>query len=247
MARERHPWHHASKQVGRRLALGLTLSLSMALVAFEWNSSTVPPAIIDSDIPDDLLEDDKTIPHPIIDRGEPEPVVKEKREGADRIEVMENTTVVPTEKGPVEDERGDEGPALTDLGELMGMDSAAVDGGKGGTGDFDPNAEVLPYFMDCLKEDPGHRDECTTERMLGHIQRHFKVPPGIRESIRTTVTFRVEDDGTIGRVVCAPRVAASVQREVERVLRRMPELVPGSQGGIPVGVYYQLPLRISVR
>ena len=30
----------------------------------------------------------------------------------------------------MEDERGDEGPALTDLGELMGMDSAAVDGGK---------------------------------------------------------------------------------------------------------------------
>ena len=32
-------------------------------------------------------------------RGEPEPVVKGKREGADRIGVIENTTVVPTEKG----------------------------------------------------------------------------------------------------------------------------------------------------
>lgn len=244
MARERHPWHHASKQVGRRLALGLTLSLSMALVAFEWKSSTGSPVPADRELPFDFLEDDRTIPHPIIDRGIPEPVVKEKRNGADRIEVIENTLHEPTDAAPV-DEQGDKGPALTDLGELMGMDSAAVDGGDD-HGGFEIKREVLPYFMDCLKEDPGHRDDCTTERMLGHIQRHFKVPPGIRESIRTTVTFRVEDDGTIGRVVCAPRVAASVQREVERVLRRMPELVPGSQGGIPVGVYYQLPLRISV-
>lgn len=246
MARERHPWHHASKQVGRRLALGLTLSLSMALVAFEWNSSSVPVIPSEHDPWNDVLDDGTPIQHPIIDRGTPEPVVQEKRTGADRIEVIENATQEPIDAAPV-DEQGDEGPALTDLGELMGMDSADVDDGERGAGDLDPKAEVLPYFMDCLKEDPGHRDDCTTERMLGHIQRHFKVPPGIRESIRTTVTFRVEDDGTIGRVVCAPRVAASVQREVERVLRRMPELVPGSQGGIPVGVYYQLPLRISVR
>ena len=100
-------------------------------------------------------------------------------------------------------------------------------------GDFDPNAEVLPYFMDCLKEDPATGMNARPNACWD-IQRHFKGPAGDRgaSAPRSPSAWRTTAPSAGWSV---PRVAASVQREVERVLRRMPELVPGSQGGIPVG------------
>jgi len=71
------------------------------------------------------------------------------------------------------------------------------------------------------------------------------VPDGLRREVRTTVTFEIDAKGRIGKVYCAPKVGPEIEREVERVVRALPEFVPGSQGGFPVGVYYQF--RLNVR
>ncbi len=103
---------------------------------------------------------------------------------------------------------------------------------------------VRPYFMDCLKRSPSSLDECTEYRIQKHLEREFKVPPGIRGDVRTTVTFEIDREGRIGKLICAPKVNAEVEREIDRVLRALPQFVPGSQGGLPVPVYYQIPLRV---
>jgi hypothetical protein len=61
------------------------------------------------------------------------------------------------------------------------------------------------------------------------------------------VTFEIDAEGHIGKVICAPKVAEEVRAEIERAIRSMPTFVPGSQGGRPVTVYYQLPLSLRTQ
>jgi protein TonB len=101
--------------------------------------------------------------------------------------------------------------------------------------------------MDCLKRSPGTLNACTEARIEQHLRRHFKVPPGVRDKVYTMVTFEIDKQGRIGRLACTPKPHAAVEREVERVMRMLPEFVPASQSGHPVAVYFRIPLSVQVR
>ncbi|MFN6177199.1 MAG: hypothetical protein ACK46G_06650 [Flavobacteriales bacterium] len=243
MARAAHPWHSTHRNSTRRLALGLMVAFSLTLVAFEWR--TDPPQVILPDPWDDGLEE--PLDHVVVIRvpkPAPSPAPKPRSRPASAfgaVNPVEPTGPTTEPIDPVDPGPGAPGTDPEDPGPevLRSPDEATV-------------AEVFlwgtvgvrPYFMDCLKRSPNALDECTEDRIQQHLERQFKVPSGVRSEVRTTVTFEIDREGRIGKLVCAPRVNAEVEREIERVLRALPAFVPGSQGGIPVPVYYQIPLRV---
>jgi hypothetical protein len=159
--------------------------------------------------------------------------------------------IVPSDDVPVAD---DSDPVLPDDegdGPTMDTDDrdTSDDAAAGNTGIPMPmpafQIEQRPHFRECMSARDS--DLCTEERIHRHLQRHLRTGPLVKGSLSTTVTFEVDAEGQVGRIHCAPKVPAEVEREIQRVLRTMPEFIPGSQGGMPVAVWYQIPLRLSSR
>lgn len=219
------------------------VAFSFTLVAFEWRTTGAPRQVAQGLFLEEDDRDREELPRVVVREVlEQKQAATTAKKDPDRFVIAEPVTpvepvapVAPT--GPV-------GPTVVDLTALLATDSAEAAPVEK---KFRPGAEVMPYFMDCLLSKPTAFQQCTQERILDHMRRRFKVPRNVREDIRTTITFEVDDTGAIARIHCAPRVDRSVEAEVERVLRDLPALMPASQGGIPVGVYYQIPLRVAVR
>ncbi len=106
--------------------------------------------------------------------------------------------------------------------------------------------EIMPHFKKCFSANANNRDKCTEERILKHLERNLTIPDGLKKNIRTTVTFVIETSGNVGKIHCAPRVPKSVQHEIERVLKKMPQMEPGIQQGHKVPVYYQIPISVKL-
>ena len=239
MAQQAHSWKAVYRQTTRRFTFGLLAALSLTLVAFEWRGGDAPPERVLED--DDGMSDPPVeYPRVIIIEQKSAPPAPKPRTRSERIEIGYPdpiAAVEPTDPGP-EGPVALEGPLVpaTELNGPETIDPALlVDWNMVG---------VRPYFMECLERSGNARDAGTESRIEQHLQRRFKIPAGIRGPLRTVVTFEIDTQGRIGRLVCTPRVAKEVEAEVDRVLRSLPEFVPGSQGGHPVPVYYRIPLSV---
>lgn len=238
MALRPHSWNTAHRQTARRFTFGLLAALSLTLVAFEWQGGDAPllrsNALNDEGF-DPPTEQPRVI---IIERQQiARPPAPKVRRAAQLIEIGEPDPIevsAATDPGP----EGPEGPMVA-AGDLLGPEvvEPALPLGWDMVG-------VRPYFAECLTPSSEARNACTEARIEQHLQRRFKLPRGVRGPVRTMVTFEIDTQGRIGRLVCTPRVAKEVEAEVERVLRSLPEFVPGSQGGHPVAVYYRIPLSV---
>jgi hypothetical protein len=240
MAQQQHSWKTVHEQTARRFSFGLLAALSLTLVAFEWRAGDAPVRYVYED--DDAFDPPMEYPRVIIieRKTAPLPPAPKPRTRSNTIGIGDPPTVIetgPTDPGP-EGPELPEGP-LTPATELNSPETVETNMPMG----WDM-VGVRPYFMECLERSGKTRDACTESRIEKHLQRRFKVPPGIRGPLRTVITFEIDKQGRIGRLVCTPRVAKEVEAEVERVLRSLPEFVPGSQGGHPVAVYYRIPLSV---
>jgi hypothetical protein len=236
-----HTWDRAHRDLGRRFLTGLTVALSFTLVAYEWRSGTSGQVLLHSLPDEDHVAED--LPLNFVIKAEPSPTKVKTRYAANAgpivpVEPMvvepsslqastvpspphgQEPSVIGTERLP--DEPIDPGPQLWD------------------------GVEQRPYFADCLRGARMDLDACTEERIDAHLQRHFRVPSDMRKREEfTVITMEVTSTGVIGRLVCVPEPSAAVKAEIERVIRALPELMPGTQNGIAVPVIYQLPFRVK--
>lgn len=77
------------------------------------------------------------------------------------------------------------------------------------------------------------------------LARHLRAPeseltPGDR--VRIPVRFIIDASGAWQSLSFPPETAPAFQAEIERVMRKMPNWVPGSQQGRKVAVYYTIPI-----
>jgi len=94
-------------------------------------------------------------------------------------------------------------------------------------------AEQMPYFPD----------------LLSYLAQNIKYPIIAQENgIQGTVTLRfvVGKDGNIRDVTIVRSLAPSCDKEAVRVIESMPRWTPGRQNGIPVAVYFTLPVRFKL-
>jgi hypothetical protein len=233
-----HPWRAASAGHGRRFLAGLLISLSFALVAFEWRTTAGAAVPLPGD------------PLPPMDELEYPPVViLEKRAAAQPAAAKRSAgPIVPgpepaPEPGPVPDPGPDPGPP--DTGPIVPhpIGPAPPETVDPGPMPWD-GVEQRPYFRSCLGRDRTALDDCTEELIERHLKRNFQVPDEMRREERTTVSIEIDAEGRIGRVLCVPKPSPAVQAEIERVIRALPPLMPATQNGRPVQVVFQLPFKV---
>lgn len=240
--KKRHQWHSATQGFGRRFAFGSAVALSLTLVAFEW--TTTRPDEISFYLP---MDDEPFF--------EVVPVFKIERkveQGTKAVEPRKRKTggaiVIVTEPVPVPQPEPVD-PITPDPGIPISPEPLPPGDDLKSTGLIDMptptlNPEVLPHFERCLNDDLDRTNECTEDRILRHLERNLEIPPTVIGSVFTTVTFEIDAQGRIGRTHCAPKVDREVEEEIDRAIRSLPRFIPGSQGGHPVPVYYQIPLRL---
>lgn len=237
-----HSWKSARRSGGQRFFIGFVVAAALSLVAFEWSSPRTE-LVIRTALPDEGLEPE-VLPVVILEKKQATAPVQQAR--STQVVVGEPDPVVVPDPDPAPEPSPDPGPITDpvpdpDPRSLLPTETVA----SGPV--FWEKVGVRPYFMDCLKRDPTSIEPCTEARIDAHLQRNLRIPPSVRGHVRTTVTFEIDATGRIGKVVCAPKVEEDVRAEIERVIRSMPQFVPGSQGGYPVPVYYQIPLSLRTR
>lgn len=235
-------WRRTDSAAGRRFGIGLLAALALVLVAFEWRSAEPEIAVVTWLDLEQPIEQETMLMF-----RKPDPV-KERPRARQRS----NGPVV-----PVDDPLPDDPPLVDDPepdsvhGSGTATDSTSREN-LSPPDDAGPmvipwskGREDMPYFVDCTGNKRMDLATCTEARIQRHLDRYFRVPPALKGEEFTVVSFEIDAEGRIGRLVCRPTPSAAVEHEVERVVRLLPAFVPGMQNGHPVSVIYQLPLRVK--
>ncbi|WP_394747478.1 TonB family protein [Spongiimicrobium salis] len=102
--------------------------------------------------------------------------------------------------------------------------------------------EEVPIFPGC--EDATDKRACFTEKMQLHIRKNFNYPASAQaEGIqgRVSALFTVNKDGDVVNI--RKRGPAKIlEEEVDRILKKLPQMTPGKQKGRSVNVPYSIPI-----
>ena len=122
--------------------------------------------------------------------------------------------------------------------------------------DTAPDGEIFkevdenPRFPGCDEvADAKKQKLCSEEKMLSFIYTNIKYPAQARENGTqgmVVVKFVVEKDGSISSPEIARSIGGGCDEEVLRVIKLMPDWVPGKQDGETVRVQFVLPVRFKL-
>jgi len=112
-------------------------------------------------------------------------------------------------------------------------------------------AKEMPMFDPCLEEsDIEARKACAQKKMLVYIYSNIKYPADAREKdIEGTALIRyvVDKDGSIKDITVLRGICSSIEAECVRLVSEMPQWTPGKQGGEPVKVQFNLPIKFKLQ
>jgi protein TonB len=219
MELKKAPEHDLTKKSGMFLNLGLTISLLIMILAFEWPNRG-DQEIIDLGQVDDNFEDIMEIP-PTEQPPPPPPKVQipEIVEVPDEEEIEEeidvDLDVEVTEQTVVEDIVFTEAPMEEEVDEIFTI------------------VEDQPEF-------PGGMSA-----FYAYIGKRMTYPSQARRmgiEGRVYVEFIVDKDGSVTNVRAVKGIGAGCDEEAERVMKNVPKFKPGKQRGRAVKVKMVLPI-----
>ena len=103
--------------------------------------------------------------------------------------------------------------------------------------------EVMPCFKGCTDK------KCTTEEIFKHIAKNVIYPPKAKDygiSGTVFVSFIVGKSGKIINVKVARGVDKLLDSEALRIIKLLPDFIPGKQKGEPVNVRYTVPINFQL-
>jgi TonB family protein len=102
--------------------------------------------------------------------------------------------------------------------------------------------DEIPIFPGC--EDAENKRACFNEMMQLHISKNFNYPQEAQDKGiqgRVNVMFTIQKDGAIGNLrMRGPDKL--LENEVERIIKRLPQMTPGQQKGKNVNVPFSIPI-----
>jgi len=111
-------------------------------------------------------------------------------------------------------------------------------------------AERMPCFESCsnnaTEED---RRTCTEEALLSFIYSNVKYPLAAKENgIEGPVVIRfvIDKEGIISETQILKDIGGGCGNEVVRVIKELPQWLPGKQNGRPVRVQYTMPIKFHL-
>lgn len=203
--------------------IGLTISLSFTLFAFEWKSID-KHEFLDTKI---SIEAPEEIVIPITKDKEPEPQKQEERQVVENLEVVDNQTK--TEEVVIE----------TEFEETLKVE------------EIDLSNEVVEVIeqkifriVEQMPEYPGG-----DKALLMDIQSALRYPKiALDEDISGTVyvEFVVEKNGTVSSAIVLKGVHPLLDNEAIRVVKQLKKFKPGKQRNQPVPVYFNVPITFVI-
>jgi periplasmic protein TonB len=111
--------------------------------------------------------------------------------------------------------------------------------------------EDMPRFNGCedITGNKAERAACATNKLLAYIYKNIRYPSVARENrIEGTVViqFTIEKEGSITDINILKEIGGGCGTEAARVVRSMPDWIPGKQRGKAVRVRYSLPVRYTL-
>ena len=101
-----------------------------------------------------------------------------------------------------------------------------------------------PVFVETMPEFPGGQSA-----LFMYLQKNIVYPSAASEAGiqgKVYIRFVVDVDGSITQVEVLRGVEKSLDDEALRVVKKMPNWKPGTQGGKPVKVYFNLPISFKL-
>lgn len=165
------------------------------------------------------------IPPKAVDKSE----IKEEVEIATTDEVIESKAVVGTQNVEGDLKKGE---ILDDLEKVVVAPPKEKE-----KEEIFKAAEQPPTF-------PGGQAE-----LMKYLSSNLRYPPAAAEQGiegRVVVQFVVSKTGAISGVKILQSLHPSCDKEAERLIKSMPNWIPGKQNGNPVNVYYTIPIRFKL-
>ncbi len=110
--------------------------------------------------------------------------------------------------------------------------------------------EQMPRFPGCEHlMDQLEIKKCSNQKMLDFIYENIKYPPvAIQNNVQgvVVINFVVDKDGSINNVKVARDIGAGCGGEALRVVRKMPNWIPGHQNNKFVSVQFNLPIKFKL-
>ncbi|EDP72447.1 TonB [Flavobacteriales bacterium ALC-1] len=241
--------HDANLQKNSTLyfQIGLILCLLGTYALFEMQFQD-KKLIIDS------VESNELATIDVAEKFRVEPDVTEKKQDqvkktilTDKVKEVKNDFVdnepedlVVTDTTPLSDE------PVADPGDIV--DAAPID---------DPifipyeKIEIVPVYPGCERHKTNDkRKKCMSEKITKLINRKFNTDIGIDYGIsgrqRINTQFTIDKNGNITDIkIRGPHHA--LEKEANRVIKKIPKMKPGLQRNVPVGVIYTLPIIYDAR
>ena len=206
--------------------LGMIISLSLTIVAFEWKSP-IDPVVYEKPVEEEtwfIIEEPKITKQEIPEI--PKPKIK-KQVVSDAViikEVKELTKIMESNEPIIDDE------SIEDV-ISNGMPIEVVPETP-----FD-RVEDMPEF-------PGG-----DAALLSFLAKNIKYPKAAQRmgiEGRVTLSFVIDESGAITNIEVLKGIGAGCDEEAVRVLKLLPNYTPGKQRGIPVKVRMRVPVNFQL-
>ena len=227
------PRANLEKEITLSYLMGVVVALAVLFVGFEWGSSDIEvatssaTAVVIDEEEIEITVQDESIPEPPA----PEPIVEVLPE---IINIVENNVEVEAiEFASTEDDLSTAQVATYTAAAVVEEDEEEVDENY-----IFVSVEVPPEF-------PGGQNA-----LLLWIRDNMKYPPVAAENGISGIVncqFTVNADGSVTDVEVVRGRDANLDREALRVLKLVPKFKPGQQGGKPVRVKYNVPVRFVLQ
>ncbi len=109
--------------------------------------------------------------------------------------------------------------------------------------------ENVPVFPGCEGLSQAKQRDCFQEKMMKHVQKHFKYPSMAQElgiQGKVYVQFSIGPDGVVSEIR-SRGPDESLEKEAERIIKLLPKMQPGKQRGTPVKVPYSIPITFKLQ
>ncbi len=237
------PKKNPKKDLGRKSVLffqiGLILMLLITWRAIEWK--TYDKEAIDQGVVQfDQLEEEDV---PITEIQTPPPPPPPPPPAPEVIEVVEDDVEI--EEEIIESTEVTDEPEIVEVAEVEEAPEEVIE-------DVPFTAiEDVPLFPGCEKyKSNADRKKCMSDKIKNFVNSKFNTDLGSELGLsgvnRVYVRFKIDRNGkVVGVQARAPH--PRLQKEAERVVGMLPNMVPGKQRGKPVGVLYSLPIIFQVQ
>jgi protein TonB len=225
-----------------RNMFGLSVALSLTLLAFEWRQTASLSEYIPGEPADLVFKDIPAIDLSRLERPTVQPRVMMQAKVTEEFRVVKQKETEGMESDRNEDGfNGTEAPPFIDTG----LEEAEK---------LPENlryAEFMPVFGSCGNAvDERIRAACSERNLNEYLRKNLTYPDAPRNlgyEGTVFVKFIIDEQGVVTDVEILRGVHRELDREALRVVKAMPRWLPGKQGARPVRIIYQLGISFALK